>query len=128
MKTKFNFLARYKVDCVPPQSPAEVTEKVFGDDLDQVINEEELALHRIDAHDGVHFAKSEVVGVEDIDVRTRVFTVRHVIKLWRTGARVDVVSSPLERVHDRLIEELHLESRQTEGPYNIVEMELSLEQ
>ena len=128
MKTKYAFIARYTVDCVPPQSPAEVTEKVFDDELYQVINEEETALWRRNAHDDVHIASSEILGVEDVDVRTRVFTVRIVVKFRRAALLVAGAPEPLERVRGKLVQELHLETRQTEGPYNIVAMDLVLEE
>ena len=128
MKTKFAFIAKFTDDCVPPQSPAEVTEKVFDDELYQVINEEETALWRKNTHDAVHIASSEKLGVEDVDVRTRIFTVRIIAKFRRSALMVEGAPEPLEWVRRKLVKELQLETRQTEGPYNIVSMDLSLEE
>ena len=55
------------------------------------------------------------------------FQILPAIEYGRLARRWAGAPEPLEWVRGKLVKELQLETRQTEGPYNIVAMELSLE-
>ena len=117
------YRAIYRVDFVPPVSPAQLSLQAFEEALDTLLNTAAIARrHEGLPDDGIRIARTEGLAVVPVDDRASDFVVRHTVRLHPQDGCPGNTDDGIARLCRRLADDLDLHPRQVEGPFNIVDL------